>query len=402
MYNTIFFIILIIVVLDFIFERIMDWLNSSWRTKPIPEELAGIYDEEKYKKQQEYSKVNSRFSMLTSTFSFLVLVLVLIFQAFGWLHYSIDEFTHNPILIGLLFFGTLFFVLDIIGMPFSIYETFVIEEKFGFNKTTPKTFIFDKLKGYLLSIIIGVIIYSVIYKFYEYSGQYFWIYTWAILALFTLFITLFYSNLIVPLFNKQKPLPEGELKTAINDFATKVGFKLHNVYEIDGSKRSTRANAYFTGFGPKKRIVLYDTLIKELTTDELIAVLAHEIGHYKKKHTLSGLLLSLLQMGVMLFLLSLFISNPNLSMALGVNKPEFHIGLIAFGLLYTPLSLITGLFMNIISRKNEYQADNFAASTYGSEALISANLTPHPFYVTMSYSHPSLHQRILNLKNKIA
>jgi len=412
MYNTIFFIILIIVVLDFIFERIMDWLNSSWRTKPIPEELAGIYDDEKYKKQQEYSKVNSRFSMLTSTFSFLVLVLVLIFQAFGWLHYSIEEFTHNPILIGLLFFGTLFFVLDIIGMPFSIYETFVIEEKFGFNKTTPKTFIFDKLKGYLLSIIIGVIIYSVIYKFYEYSGQYFWIYTWAILALFTLFITLFYSNLIVPLFNKQKPLPEGELKTAINDFATKVGFKLHNVYEIDGSKRSTRANAYFTGFGPKKRIVLYDTLIKELTTDELIAVLAHEIGHYKKKHTLSGLLLSLLQMGVMLFLLSLFISNPNLSMALGVNKPEFHIGLIAFGLLYTPLSLITGLFMNIISRKNEYQADNFAASTYGSEALISAlkklasnnlsNLTPHPFYVTMSYSHPSLHQRILNLKNKIA
>ena len=410
MFNTIFFIIIAIIVFDFIFERIMEWLNSSWRSKPIPNELQGIYDESKYKKQQEYSKANSRFSLLTSGFSFVVLLLFLIFHGFGWLHYSISSYISHPIVLGLLFFGVLFFATDIIGLPFSIYDTFVIEEKFGFNKTTPKTFILDKLKGYMLSIIIGSLIYAVIYKFYEFSGTQFWIYTWIILSAFTLFMTLFYSNLIVPLFNKQKPLPEGELKTAINEFASKVGFNLQEIYEIDGSKRSTRANAYFTGLGPKKRIVLYDTLIKELTTDELIAVLAHEIGHYKKRHTITGLVLSILQMGLMLFLLSLFISNPYLSRALGVDEPVFHIGLIAFGLLYTPLSLTTGLFMNILSRKNEYQADDFAAKNFNSGALISAlkklssnnlsNLTPHPFYVTVNYSHPSLLQRVINLQKQ--
>lgn len=411
MYNTIFYIIIAIIVFDFIFERVMEWLNGSWRSKPIPNELQGIYDDDKYKKQQRYSKVNSRFSMITSAFSFVILLLFLLLHGFGWLHYQLSEYFTNPIIIGLLFFGILFFGMDIIGLPFSVYDTFVIEEKFGFNKTTPKTFIFDKLKGYLLAIIIGGIIYSIIYKFYEFSGSNFWIYTWVILALFTLFMTVFYSNLIVPLFNKQKPLPEGELKTAINDFATKVGFNLQEIYEIDGSKRSTRANAYFTGLGSKKRIVLYDTLINELTTNELIAVLAHEIGHYKKKHTVSGLILSIIQMGIMLFLLSLFISAPQLSVALGVNEPVFHIGLIAFGLLYTPLSLVTGLFMNLISRRNEYQADDFAAINYGGKDLISAlkklssnnlsNLTPHPFYVTVNYSHPSLFQRVENLKKNI-
>ncbi len=410
MHNTIFLIIVAIIIFDFVFERIMEWLNGSWRSKPIPNELQGIYDEAKYKKQQEYSKVNSRFSFITSGLSFVVMLLFLVFQGFGWLHYTISNYTSNPIILGLLFFGVLFFAMDLIGLPFSVYDTFVIEQKFGFNKTTRKTFILDKLKGYMLSIIIGGVIYTVVYKFYEFSGERFWIYTWAILALFTLFMTLFYSNLIVPLFNKQKPLPEGELKTAINEFASKVGFNLQEIYEINGSKRSTRANAYFTGLGPKKRIVLYDTLIKELTTDELIAVLAHEIGHYKKRHTITGLVLSILQMGLMLFLLSLFISNPSLSKALGVEVPVFHIGLIAFGLLYTPLSLITGLFMNILSRKNEYQADNFAAQNHNNEALISAlkklasnnlsNLTPHPFYVTINYSHPSLLQRITNLQKQ--
>jgi len=410
MHNTIFLIIVAIIIFDFVFERIMEWLNDSWRSKPIPNELQGIYDEAKYKKQQEYSKANSRFSFITSGLSFVVMLLFLVFQGFGWLHYTISNYTSNPIILGLLFFGVLFFAMDLIGLPFSVYDTFVIEQKFGFNKTTRKTFILDKLKGYMLSIIIGGVIYTVVYKFYEFSGERFWIYTWAILALFTLFMTLFYSNLIVPLFNKQKPLPEGELKTAINEFASKVGFNLQEIYEINGSKRSTRANAYFTGLGPKKRIVLYDTLIKELTTDELIAVLAHEIGHYKKRHTITGLVLSILQMGLMLFLLSLFISNPSLSKALGVEVPVFHIGLIAFGLLYTPLSLITGLFMNILSRKNEYQADNFAAQNHNNEALISAlkklasnnlsNLTPHPFYVTINYSHPSLLQRITNLQKQ--
>jgi len=409
MHNTVFYIIIAIVIFDFIFERILDWLNSTWRNKPVPAELQGIYDDEKYKKQQEYSKINSQFGLITSTFSFVLMLLMLFFQGFGWLHYQITEHVNNPLYAGLLFFGILFFAMDILSMPFAVYDIFVIEQKFGFNKTTPKTFILDKLKGYLLSIIIGGLIYTVIYKFYELTGEMFWIYTWIIIAAFSLFMTLFYSNLIVPLFNKQKPLPKGELKEAINNFASKVGFKIQEIYEIDGSKRSTKANAYFTGLGPKKRIVLYDTLIKELTTNELVAVLAHEIGHYKKKHTITGLIMSILQMGIMLYLLSLFISNPQLSAALGVNEPVFHIGLIAFAILYTPLSMLTGFIMNIISRKNEFEADNFAAKNFNAESLMSAlkklasnnlsNLTPHPFYVKVNYSHPSLLQRVQNLLN---
>jgi STE24 endopeptidase len=409
MHNTVFYIIIAIVIFDFIFERVLDWFNSTWRNKPIPAELQGIYDNEKYKKQQEYSKVNSQFGLITSTFSFILMLLMLFFQGFGWLHYQITEHVNNPLHAGLLFFGILFFAMDILSMPFAIYDTFVIEQKFGFNKTTSKIFILDKLKGYLLSIIIGGLIYTVIYKFYELTGTRFWIYTWIIITGFTLFMTLFYSNLIVPLFNKQTPLPEGELKTAINEFASKVGFKIQEIYEIDGSKRSTKANAYFTGLGPKKRIVLYDTLIKELTTDELVAVLAHEIGHYKKKHTVTGLIMSVLQMGIMLYLLSLFISNPQLSSALGVNKPVFYIGLTAFGLLFTPISMLTGFVMNIISRKNEFEADNFAAKNFNAESLVSAlkklasnnlsNLTPHPFYVKINYSHPPLLQRVQNLLN---
>lgn len=407
MYNIFFYIIIAIIIFDFCFERILEYLNIKFRAKPVPKELEGIYNEDEYNKQQNYSKDNSRLSIITSSFSFVVILAFLFMQGFSWLHYLLSSYVENPILLGLAFFGVLGLAMDLIGIPFSIYDTFVIEEKYGFNKTTPKIFILDKLKGYALSIVLGALIYWLIYKFYVLTGTNFWIYTWGVMAAFTLFMSLFYSNIIVPLFNKQTPLAEGELRTAIEEFASKVGFKLNNIYEIDGSKRSTKANAYFTGFGPKKRIVLYDTLIKQLSTDELVAVLAHEIGHNKRKHTVVGLVLSLLQMGVMLYLLGLFVSSPELSMALGVKQPQFHIGLIAFGMLYTPVSMIIGLVMNIISRKNEYEADNYAASNFNSQSLINAlkklasnnlsNLTPHPFYVWVSYSHPSLHQRVLNL-----
>ncbi|MBI9066920.1 MAG: M48 family metallopeptidase [Salinivirgaceae bacterium] len=407
MYTSIFYIIIGIIVFEFIFEKYFDWLNSSWRGKPIPEELNGIYDDDKYKKQQEYAKVNSRFSNLSSAFSFLLIIGFLFLHGFGKLNHWVENYVEHPIAIGLMFFGILFFALDIVGLPFSLYQTFVIEERFGFNKTTKKIFILDKLKGYLVSIVLGGVIYSIVYKLFEVTGDLFWIYCWVFIAGFMLFMTLFYSNLIVPLFNKQTPLDEGELKNAINEFSQKVGFTLKNIYQINGSKRSTRANAYFTGLGPKKRIVLYDTLINDLSTEEIVAVLAHEIGHYKKRHTLSGLVISMLQLGLMLYLLSLFISNPLLSEALGVNQPAFHIGLIAFSLLYSPISTVTGLLMNILSRKNEYQADNFAAENYHAMHLISglkklsssnlSNLTPHPAYVFINYSHPSLINRIRNL-----
>jgi len=404
MERIIFYIIIAIIIFDFVFERILEYLNVSWRSKQIPTELKGIYDDEKYKKQQAYSKTNSKFSVITSTVSFILIIVFLFFDGFALLNNYLSPNIQNELFLGLSYFGILYLANDILTLPFSLYDTFVIEQRFGFNKTTVKTYIFDKLKGYLLTAILGGFLYSVLFKLYESTGAYFWILCWGVIAFFMIFFSMFYSNIIVPLFNKQKPLSNSNLKDAISQFSKKVGFKLDNIYEIDGSKRSTRANAYFTGLGPKKRIVLYDTLLNELNDDEIVAVLAHEIGHYKKKHTLTSIVLSVIQMGIMFYILSLFISNPLLANALGVPNAFFHISLIAFALLYSPISTITGLFMNTLSRKNEYEADNFVRENGNPDFLVSAlkklstnnlsNLTPHPAYVWVNYSHPTLLQRI--------
>ncbi|MDP3434258.1 MAG: M48 family metallopeptidase, partial [Bacteroidota bacterium] len=307
MSQILFYIIIGLVVADFIFERILEYLNSTRWSDRLPEEVKGIYDEEKYGKQQAYEKVNFRFSIISSSFSFVLLLLMFLFSGFAWLNSVALSISANSILTALVFFGILMFVSDILTTPFSVYDTFVIEEKFGFNKTTPKTFVLDKLKGWLLGAVIGGGLLALIIYIYQLTTSNFWIYAWMVISAFSIFMVLFYSNLIVPLFNKQTPLPEGELKSAIEKFSDKVGFKLDNIYVIDGSKRSTRANAYFTGLGAKKRIVLYDTLINDLTTNELVAVLAHEIGHYKKHHVIWSLLLGILQTGIVLFIFSLFV-----------------------------------------------------------------------------------------------
>ena len=306
-----------------------------------------------------------------------------------------------------MFFGIIMMASYIINIPFSYYNTFIIEERFGFNKTTPKTFISDNIKGLLLSGIIGGILLALIMWFYQFTGSTFWVYAWVLITAFTLFINVFYARLIVPLFNKQSLLDEGKLKEQIKNYAQNVGFNLDKIFVIDGSKRSTKANAYFSGFGKEKRITLFDTLIKDLEEEEIIAVLAHEVGHYKKKHVIFNLITSILLTGLTLFILSIFISNPLLSQAIGVKTPSFHAGLVAFGLLYAPISEITGIIMNYISRKFEYQADNYAKITYKAAPLISAlkklsknnlsNLTPHKAYVFVHYSHPPLLSRIKNL-----
>jgi STE24 endopeptidase len=331
-----------------------------------------------------------------------------LFYGFAFVDNLVWGFTGNAILAALLFFGIIMFASDVLGIPFSVYDTFKIEEKYGFNKTTPKTFMLDTIKGWLIGALIGGGLLALIILIYQKTQNMFWIYAWILVAAFSIFMTMFYSNIIVPLFNKQTPLEEGELRDAIQEFSEKAGFKLDNIFVIDGSKRSTKSNAYFTGFGAKKRIVLYDTLINDMETEELVAVLAHEIGHYKKKHVLQGLLISLIQTGVVLFIFSLLIDSPALGKALGVEEPNFHIGLVAFGILYSPVSFVLGIFMNILSRKNEYEADAFAAKYYNPEALASAlkklsvknlsNLTPHPKYVFFHYSHPTLLQRLAHLK----
>lgn len=408
MHEILFWIIIAILILDFVFEKYLDYLNTTRWSDKLPAELTGIYDQEKYSKQQAYERENHRFGMISGTFSFAVTLAMFLFAGFAFVDSLAWGFTGYAIIAALLFFGILMFASDMLHTPFEVYDTFVIEEKYGFNKTTPKTFVIDKIKGWLLGAIIGGGLLSFIIFIYQKTQNLFWIYAWLVVSAFSVFMLLFYSNLIVPLFNKQTPLPEGDLRDAIQKFSEKVGFKLDNIFVIDGSKRSTKANAYFTGFGAKKRIVLYDTLINDMETAELVAVLAHEIGHYKKKHVIQGLIISLLHTGVILFIFSLLIGSPVLSRALGVETPNFHIGLVAFGILYSPVSFVLDIFMNILSRKNEYEADAFAAQNYQPEALASAlkklsvknlsNLTPHPLYVFFHYSHPTLLQRLQNLK----
>ncbi|MEI6696531.1 MAG: M48 family metallopeptidase [Bacteroidota bacterium] len=411
MAEIIFIFIIAILVFDYLLERLLDYLNSTYWSNEIPKELEGIYDAEKYKKSQDYQKVNQKFSLLTSSLSFIAMLLMILLGGFAIVDEFARQFTLNPILLALLFFGIIGFVTDLFSTPFTIYDTFVIEQKFGFNTTTVKTFVLDKLKAWLLALVLGGGLLALFVLIYTATGNNFWWIAWLSLSLVTVFFTMFYSNLIVPLFNKQTPLENGELRDAIHAFASKTGFQLKNIFVIDGSKRSNKANAYFTGLGAKKRIVLYDTLIKDHTTEELVAVLAHEIGHYKKKHSIQGMIISLLETGLMLFILSWFIGkfNQDLGLALGV-KPSFHIGILVFGMLYSPLSLILGLALNILSRKHEYQADRFAGENYDTEALKNAlkklsvnnlsNLKPHPAYVFFHYSHPTLLQRIAAL-NKI-
>lgn len=408
MHEILFWVIIAILVLDFLFEKYLDYLNTTTMSETLPEEAKGIYDEEKYRKQQAYQRENHRFGILSDSVSFVVTLAMFLFYGFAFVNSIALGFTGNAILAAFIFFGIIMLASNIIDIPFSVYGTFKIEEKYGFNKTTPKTFVLDIVKGWLIGAIIGGGLLALIIFIYQKTEQMFWIYAWILVAAFSVFMTMFYSNIIVPFFNKQKPLEEGELRNAIQQFSDKVGFKLDNIFVIDGSKRSTKANAYFTGFGAKKRIVLYDTLIKDMETEELVAVLAHEIGHYKKKHVVQGLLISLIQTGVILFIFSLLIDSPVLSKALGVVEPNFHIGLVAFGILYSPVSFVLGILMNILSRKNEYQADAFAAENYKPEAMVSAlkklsvknlsNLTPHPKYVFFHYSHPPLLQRLAYLE----
>ncbi len=409
MATTIFHIIVVIIVLDFLLERLLDYLNSRRWSNDLPAELEGIYDAERYRKSQDYIRTNTRFSVISDSVFFAAMLLMLFFGGFALIDSLAWSFTEHPVLLALIFFGVLALAADILGLPFSVYATFVIEERFGFNRTTVKTYILDKLKGLLIGAVIGGGLLALVVWIHMATAQWFWLIAWGVITVFTLFMTMFYSNIIVPLFNKQVPLAEGELRDAIEAFAAKVGFRLKNIYVIDSSKRSSKANAYFTGLGPKKRVVLYDTLINDHTTEELVAVLAHEIGHYKKKHTTVGVTISILQTGLMLFILSLFINHPVMSEVLGARQTSFHMGLTTFVLLYSPLSLVLGTFTNSLSRRNEYAADRYAGTLYSALALSMAlkklsvnnlsNLRPHPAYVFFYYSHPPLLKRLDALKH---
>ena len=409
MSSTLILIIIIsITVVSFVFDQFLDWLNIRNQKKEIPEEVVGFYNEEKYLKSLAYQKEQSRFSFYSSGFSLLLGLGMLLLGGFGWMDSILRLVISNPIILSLTFFALIGVASDILSLPFQWYGTFVLEEKYGFNKTTIKTFITDKLKGYVLGAFIGGGLFSVFMLLIQWLGVDFWIWFGVIAATFILFMNMFYTSLILPLFNKLTPLREGELKSAINEFAKKVNFPLDSIFVIDGSKRSAKANAFFSGLGKKKKIVLYDTLINNHTTEELVAVLAHEVGHFKKKHIIWGYALSVVQIFFTLWILSLMIMNENLSIALGGSQVAIHLNLIAFGILYSPISGVTGLLMSLLSRKNEFEADAYARINFNGTALANAlkklsvdtlsNLFPHPWYVFFHYSHPPLLQRLTALK----
>ena len=406
--TALFYIILGILSVNFIVDKVLDALNAKHYNDPVPEELEDVFDAEAYKTSQAYKKTNYRFGLVTSTFSLVLTLAFLLFDGFEYVDTFARTFSDSPIAVALIFFGIIMLGSDILTTPFSYYRTFVIEAHFGFNKTTLKTFVLDKLKGLLMTAIVGGGILALIVWFYQLTKTQFWVYAWGLITVFTVFMNMFYARLIVPLFNKQTPLEAGSLRDKISEYANSVGFTLDKIFVIDGSKRSSKANAYFSGFGREKRITLYDTLIDDLDEEEIVAVLAHEVGHYKKRHIIFNLIASILLAGIMLYVLAIFISNPLLSQAIGVETPSFHVGLIAFGMLYAPISELTGLLMNWFSRTFEYQADAYAKQTYKAAPLVSSlkklsknslsNLTPHPAYVFVHYSHPTLWQRVKKLK----
>ncbi len=405
--NSLFILLISIIIFNFIKNSFLDYLNSKHFKNKIPEIISDVYNKSKYLKSQEYKKTQYEFSKFSRIFSLITILLFFYLDGFLIIDNLLRNYFESSILISLFFFGIIFFASEILNFPFSIYFTFVIEEKYGFNKTNLKTFITDKLKSWGLTILFGGGILSFIIFQFEMIGNKFWIIAWIFISGLSIIINGLYAQIIVPLFNKQSKLEEGELRTEIEKYAKKVGFDLSNIFVIDGSRRSTKANAYFSGFGKQKRVTLYDTLLNKLTHSQIVAVIAHEIGHYKKNHIIFNLLFSFLQTGIMLYILSLFVYQPVFSEALGISNHSFHIGLIAFSILYTPISEIFSLIFNLFSRKFEYQADEYAKKTFDGKYLIEAlktlskdslsNLTPHPKYVWWHYSHPTLFERITRL-----
>ncbi|MBT6223869.1 M48 family metallopeptidase [Flavobacteriaceae bacterium] len=408
-----FLIIIALVIFNYLFSNILDYLNhKNWKDE-IPKELKDFYDKKKYKQAKLYALSKNKIGLLSSTISFLLVVSLLVFNGYGYIDQLVNSFNlnlflpfeiNNSFTKSGVFFLILFILNLIISIPFSYYNTFVIEENFGFNKTTKSTFFFDIIKSSILSILIGGFLLFLALYLYDSLNDGFWLYLWIGLSLLMVLINMFYADLIVPIFNKLTPLENGDLRKKIENYSKEVGYLLKNIYVIDGSKRSTKANAFFSGLGPRKTIALYDTLIEKHTENELVAVLAHEVGHFKKKHVFSGLLMSVIQIGVMAFFFELCLKLPEISLALGGSGVSFHLGLIGFSIIFSPISMMSGILMNYISRKNEFEADSYAKETYNGDDLSLAlkklsvdslsNIYPHPLYVFFHYSHPPLIKRL--------
>jgi STE24 endopeptidase len=407
MAQVILFVIIGFILFEFLLSKILTYRNLKTWDKPLPAEVKDLYDAQKYKEAKEYAIANNRFGTFSGLVMLAITLTVLLTKGFAGGDELARAISPSPIVQCLVFFALVAGITSLIGLPFDIYETFVLEQKFGFNKTTPLLFITDKLKGLVLGAVIGGGILALLTFLYGLLGDKFWIAAWLVVASFSILLAMFYTNLLLPVFNKLTPMEDGPLRQSIERYAAKVSFPLTNIMIMDGSKRSTKANAFFSGLGSKKNIVLYDNLVNDMNTEEITAVLAHEVGHYKRKHVLQSMVISVVQMGVMFFIFGWLAANPLMAEVLGAKQNSFHLSLVTFSLIYAPVSLLTGLLMNVFSRKNEYEADNYAKETYAAEPLITAlkklsvnhlsNLQPDPAYVFFNYSHPTLLQRMRNL-----
>lgn len=401
--------IIALLIFGYLLERLLSLLNDRRWSDTVPNILSEVYNNEEYRRAQQYDKASKRLSCASDTLNLGLMVLLLVTGTFGQLDDWAVEIAGSETKAMLLFFGVLLVVSEVISLPFTLYKTFVIEEQFGFNKTTPAVFISDRIKSYIIGILLLsglIVLFSVIHNF---CGVWFWLYIWIAIALLLVFVSMFYTGLILPIFNKLRPLEEGELRDRITDYCNKTGFGLSDVLVMDGSKRSAHANAFFSGIGGKKKIVLYDTLVQKHTTDELVSIIAHETGHYKMKHTYKGLIMSVMHTGLMLYILSLFLNYSDINLVFGGSYPTLELSLLAFGILYSPVSMTVSVLMNMRSRKHEFEADAYAVRTgYGNELKEAlkklsvhnlSNLNPHPAYVFFYYSHPPLMQRLRSIDN---
>ena len=398
------------ILIDFVMGSVLEYLNEKSKNVPMSSVAAEIFNADEYAKSLEYGTANYKVERLTSTLNTVVMLSAIILGWFAWLDDAIRARISNDLLVTVAFFGALILAVMIANLPFSYYSTFVIEEKFGFNKTTKKLFVVDSIKQIVLSIALGLPVIYLIAWIYQSLESQFWLVGWLAVSAISLFMFIFGTRIFLPMFNKLKPLPEGELRSEVEAYCQSQGFPLSKLWEMDASKRSTKLNAFFSGMGKVKIIGLYDTLIEKLTTKETVAVLAHEVGHYKRKHVYTMFAFSNVQTLVIFVLLGSLLGNPNLSKALGSDAPSFHLSMIAFFMLFTPVSTLLGLVNNSFSRYNEYQADQYAIDTYpgGRDYMHSAlkklsveslkNLNPHPWYVAVHYTHPPILERLANLQ----
>lgn len=407
-----YYLIIVLAVAEWLFNRVLVTLDIRASRQPLPPLLSDLYDGESYRRQQDYLRTNARFGWLTSTTNLIISVVFFAAGGFGWLDGVVRswlsgvawDYKYAETLVTLVYLTVLGIVSSIISLPLRYYDTFVIEERFGFNRTGRLQFARDVITGILLRTALLWLLLGILSLIYLSIPDIFWILAFGVVIAFQLFMGEFYSLLIVPLFNKQTPLPQGELRDAIEELARKADFRLTDIYVMDAGKRSSKANAYFTGLGKRKRVVLYDTLIEQLTTEEIVGVLAHEIGHYKHHHAWRGMAIGAVEQLIIFYLMGLCLSSQSLAAAAGAAQPSVHINILMFSSLLSPLNILLDLFGNMISRRHEYEADAFACRYGCGKALVSglkkitaqamSNVTPHPLRVFFDYSHPTLLQRI--------